>query len=409
MGVAQGKVTASALERVGACVGSAVLPHFDHDSGDAARGTVIHAFLAEAFTTGDAEQALANVPRELRDDCRCIDLRTIGQIVGGRSKKALQPEVAFAWNPDPDDDRAIVLGSMSNRDYSRAPGGWLCGTTDLVSVQPDKVVVVDFKTGMAGQAAEWNPQVGFQCVAAAGAYDRQKAVGLVVRIINGDLSHSKRVMESMELDAVKESMRTTLSRVDVAASTVAMRRTSNATVEEAYDGFLTTGRQCSFCPAFLNCPATKAALGILRDTDLIDLDDKAVMRLHAQIPHVERAIEMAKSALKERVLRHPVNFPDGRVLRVNQETRRQIRAEKAFPILADELGTDAAILAVRMTIEGVNAAANDAGKSGAAVMAKLEAAGAVKSHTIDVVRAVRVKQVVAEAPVQRPHQRRAKR
>lgn len=101
------------------------------------------------------------------------------------SKLPWRPEIAFAWNPQTGE--SIELSSSGHRDYSRAPPSWIVGTVDAYCIDPqadDTVLVADWKTGLQGDldAAKYNAQLLFLCLAAARATGRKKAIGAIAHI-----------------------------------------------------------------------------------------------------------------------------------------------------------------------------------------------------------------------------------
>ena len=101
------QLTASSLRRVEICPASATLPRTERIHADAQAGTDAHAVLEQ-------------------DD-------------------AANSEIAMAYAPETNE--SLLIGKISHRSYPDLPTGWIAGTADRVTVEAERVVIWDHKTG----------------------------------------------------------------------------------------------------------------------------------------------------------------------------------------------------------------------------------------------------------------------
>lgn len=256
-------LSASALPRVLACPASAALPHaVEPQSQYAARGTAIHAYLAEYLRTRDiaaAEVAALDYP-EHYESCTLIDLSVIPQ-----------------WT------RVLVEHRIE---------GPIPGTLDVLVLDdaPASGLVVDWKTGHEIDRERYRAQLEHYALLAAREH---RLIGVEACLAwvrpDGAIAWDR---WDVDLDAAAERERTVLAAVERARDLVERWQTPPTTV----------GAHCACCPAWRYCPAQRALLDMLTH----GTDDIAA--LYDAARSAERAAEAARDMIRER-LRAGVDVP----------------------------------------------------------------------------------------------------
>lgn len=332
-------LSASALERVSLCPASAALPAITEPRADvhAARGTIIHAFLAAVPKVG-RQAALDDIEdNALRDVCAALDLAHLP--VDGAAYAA---EVAFAY--DVTTDTARELGRDIGRDYGDLRPGEIPGTADVVGLTADgeRVIVFDYKTGWQELTpAHRNVQLGFLAVAAARAYGRRRAhVGLIL-VRDGEAPvFDRHEWGELELDIWADEIIGLVEHVD----------TLRADAEAGRRLPVTLGGHCGYCPARRACPGFVDMIQALaRDPrgELIDLSaprsltDEDIGRAWRRIEVLKLVLETADKVVKDWIKVHgPVDLPDGARLVTVLEQREKLVGSIAREVIADLLGPE---------------------------------------------------------------------
>lgn len=299
----------SELPRLAICPTSAALPRIDRVTARSERGSVVHAFLADYLKNGDS--AYERVPDAYKADCFAIDTSKL----------------------------PVGVGSVGTEVHLSRNG--MGGTTDVLGLTDVAVVLGDWKTGWTSQPpAREHKQLLWYAIAAAEAYGKREAIVFI-----GGIRDDGRVwIDIATLDCFD---------LDAAAAEIdeIIRRANQANAGDK----VTTGEHCKYCPAFANCPATKAVVGLLAvdprmiDEEVrIDLTPANAARAWDRIKLAERVIDDAKAALKtfaETV--GPFDLANGNVVGPVETSRRSIDATIAQSVLEAAHGPEFARAAIR--------------------------------------------------------------
>lgn len=278
------KLSASGLPRAERCPGSAVLPRIPRLFADAEAGVVAH---AERERPGD--------------------------------------EVAIAWNVLTGKGR--LLPKAAHRDYGELAEGEIPGTVDRVTVEPDRVIVNDYKSGFGYMVAApaSNLQLALYAVALVDIHGRNAAR---VEIEREGFAPYGVDLDSFDLAAARERIRTIWLAVRAA--------------EDAKRPPVVAGDHCWRCECAPACPAytmllqafgSGAAGSILPAQELSP-------RLIAETWPIYQAAKKAMG-LYEQAVRHyvaamgPLPTGDGRELRLSNVKREALDATVTRNVLRD--------------------------------------------------------------------------
>lgn len=340
-------VSASSLERISHCPPSAFLPPVDdllEPKADAARGTIIHTFLAAVPKVGRDEALLAVEDIDVRAICEAIDLSQLP--VDGVAYAA---EVAFAY--DLATDRGRELGRDIGRSYDLRPGE-VPGTADVIGLTDDNeaVIVYDYKSsGWHVTPAQRNLQLGFLALAACRAYGRKRAHVAIIGLSDPEKPTFDRwEWGELELDVWAGEIGN-LFDVVLAQRAAWRGEADGASVA------LTVGNHCKYCQARRRCSAwTSMITALARDprAELVDLsapaalDDDQVARAWRRLVDLKKILEVAETVLKGYVSMHGVvDLGEGRALASVLVERESVVGNVARELLEQLHGKDIAALA----------------------------------------------------------------
>ena len=288
-------ITGSGFERAEKCPPSTFLPHVKSDpSVHAKAGAAVHRYLCLVSEVG-AEAALELVDKEFRHICEAIDLSTLPHA----SPEGWAFEVAFAWDPARDTARELYRGS-GERDYGNVEEHEVPGTADVIGLSDeDTVVVLDLKNGWRRLGAPGESlQLGFYAVAAARTTGATRAIVGWVRLADGTPKYEWAELDAIDLDAMAERLKAVLQ--------FAAEEKADVTKIELHEG-----DHCTYCPAFLQCPAKVTLL-----RELLALPAQPALIPQEQIgAMLERlwlareVLERTEKMLEERVRSHPAKLP----------------------------------------------------------------------------------------------------
>ena len=348
--------SASELQRLFACPGSAALPTTRAVGSDAAeRGTAVHLFLERVAAGMAPEEALDMVEdEEHRALCAAINLAELP--IG------TAPEVTFAY--DLSSGRARELGRRLGRDYRGLAEEELPGTSDAVGVGAAAVFVGDYKTGFHVVAARDNLQLRALCLFAARAYDRDEAIGEIVRIKpDGGVWRDRVTFDALDLDDFSVQ----LERVTKAV----LGQRARAAAGRLPD--VVEGDHCRFCPAWDACPAKATALVRVAsgaDTEPLlsllpltpELAGHAWVKMRAARRLLERLEASCHAALNEY---GELPLPSGGVLRrVTEPGNERLDGRVVFAVVREQLDQEVAEGAVEGRHEGQRRAGAEGGRGG---------------------------------------------
>jgi hypothetical protein len=272
-------ITASGIRRHRRCAGASVLPRAE-------------TFNAWAAAGHDEHEELADVRDLEHEFARLIP-------PGSRSEVKLGYDVATGVGR--------VIGEGAGRDYGSPGPMEIVGSTDVLGVEGETVVVIDWKTGFADVApARENEQLWFYALAACRALHLSSARVVIVYTKTGRV-------DQHELDA--------LDLADFAAALERLvkddaRRRGAAQRGEPVD--TTEGDWCKHCPSKHTCPSKNALLVQFGSKGLAVFGDATMTADRAREAHleIERFDQLLKDAKKRRdayvTENGPIDLGDGR-------------------------------------------------------------------------------------------------
>ena len=181
-----------------------------------------------------------------------------------------------------------------------------------------------------------------------------------------------------------------------------------------WDGTYTAGAHCQYCPRFSTCPARQA----LVQSALTEIDASAPGGIvpAAAMPVIVQMYREGKLAVVKGLLTQieemirgyisavgPIDLGNGRELALVGENRDTIHPLPAWPILSEVLTNEELAPAIKIGKTAILAAVADKAPKGqkakvkAALMAELEAAGAVSKQTIYKMRERKIEKEIANA------------
>jgi len=290
-------ITGSGFERAEKCPPSTFLPHVKSDpSVNAKAGAAVHRYLCLVSEVG-AEAALELVDKEFRHICEAIDLSTLPHA----SPEGSACEVSFAWDPARDTARELYRGS-GERDYKDVEEHEVPGTADVVGLSDeDTVVVLDLKNGWRRLGAPGESlQLGFYAVAAARTTGATRAIVGWVRLADGTPKYEWAELDAIDLDAMAERLKVVLER--------AAKEKAGATLKSLE---LHEGDHCTYCPAFLQCPAK---VTLLRELLTLPEQPKVIPKeqVGAMLERLwlgKEVLERTEKMLEEYVRANPTKLP----------------------------------------------------------------------------------------------------
>jgi len=234
------RLSASGAPRALACPSSLVYPQHRYDTKHAAAGTDRHADSEIAIDMGDEADVLpARVLEMLEDD----DVK--------------DTECAFAFDCATGTARELGYGRDSYKNLSPFE---IPGCLDLIVKNKRRIIVVDKKGFERVGPAESNEQTLTYALMVARTYGYDEVTVVIYYELGGvDVA----TVSALDLDAHAERLKALM--VDVARAHVEPTK------------FLSAGRWCRYCPAFLSCPKQHALTLELGSGD-------AAMQIESRIP-----------------------------------------------------------------------------------------------------------------------------
>lgn len=264
------------------CIGSNVLPAAENASVYADAGHEEHAELAGQLADGTLPDWISAVIP-----------------AGSRS------EVALAYDTATRAGR--VIGENLGRAYGTMAPFEACGSCDVVGIDGDAVVIIDFKTGHNEvEPARTNAQLAFYATAAASAFGKSSArVVLVYTAMHR--------IDSAELDAFDlAEFADRLEALHVRVSKAQLSRQQGEPVETR------EGSWCRYCPSKPFCGSKNALLVQLAEHGLAIVGDSVMTperaRLaYSELQRIDQLVGDAKKRLNTYVDEHgPIDLGDGR-------------------------------------------------------------------------------------------------
>lgn len=364
-------ITASSLTRLKNCPSSAVLSRAENHNVWADTGHDDHELLAQGVETGTLADVLAAMLPPGADAQRIASL--VPQ--GSRAEVKLGFDVALRTGR--------VIGYGGGRDYGKPGPFEIVGSTDVLGVLEDAVVIVDWKTGYADvEPAATNAQLWFYALAACRALGKEQAVIRIVYTKTG-------LVDEAELDA--------LDLADFAGSLERLQRQVGERQAAKLRGeVLETkeGSWCKHCSSKHVCPSkagllvqvAEKGLAVIGDTEMTP---QRAAQAYEQIVRIEQLVKDARARLNTYVEEQgPIDLGDGRMFgRYEKEGNRKLDAEKAIQAIREVVGESSrefeAMAIERSTSQAaIERAAKSLGqpKLKLAVMKRLEAIGGVRKE-----------------------------
>lgn len=325
--------SASATDRVIACPASQALPHVDEESSWASLGTIGHLFLQLAATEGP-DKALDGIDQEHRDECEMLSLEGLPLDATKWSH-----EKAFAYDVGQDTGRP--LGAIGHREYEVSDDE-VPGTSDVIGVTPDAVVITDYKLGHSRlPPAKESGQLKTLALAACRALDRDRAI---VSYLRPRRDGSEPWTDRAELDAI-----------DLDAHAFALTRAANqvlearAIVAEGGTPNTTLGRHCKYCPALRVCPANTHLLRQLAGDEalqelgtLTPANVEQAAHVYERIQTVRQVLNIVEGAVFAIGSREEIPLSNGEVISEVVTKRETLAGPVVRQVLQELYGADVA-------------------------------------------------------------------
>lgn len=289
-------LSASSLHRAERCPASASLPRIESASNAMERGKELHADEAAKSPEG--------------------------------------AEVAFAY--DVETGRARILGTNLDRQYGELAPTEIAGSTDKLTVEPDRVIIKDYKSGYSWHVEpSRNIQLGFYAVAACAAYDRSAA--------------------RVELDFLDRGMTLPADLDAFDLANIRERIRSIWTAANAASPRVVKGDHCTSCPCIQRCPAylelaCAVATGIspsLLPGASEGLTAETVASGWRNLEALKKLMGEAEKAYRGFASLWPVPLGDGRTLMQREVVRDELDGTVTWQILRDLHGSAVADAAVQ--------------------------------------------------------------
>jgi len=261
----------------------------------------------------------------------------------------------------------------------------LTGHADLLSIRDNVARAADWKTGRAD--SDYSAQM--------------RAYGALVMLENPDLAEVTITIIWIRAGEIENY---TMHRLHV----VEWLRELQARVLQ-WDGVYHPGKHCGYCPRSHECAAhnalvrrdvaamTDVELGERIESTLATMRPDAIVDLLRKADSVSDVATRVRAAIKAHVVARGDIIADGTRLTIETQQRREVVADRAWPLLEDagfESKDFAAAVDFRIgALEKVVATKAGRGKGAAAVralMAQMEAAGALQLKEQPILKAKRI-------------------
>jgi CRISPR/Cas system-associated exonuclease Cas4 (RecB family) len=289
-----------------------VLPQVRTESPAASRGIAVHAYLADVVERGQ-DVALASVPDEHYDSCASIDLSRL-------------PIASGKWSAEVRYEHAGVTG-----------------IADLVGLADGRAIVADWKTGDNVEPAGQNWQLRFLALAICRKHGLSAATVAIIYLRPTGPWMDVAELDAMDLDAIEGELADVLAKVEAAKA---------AEVPNVAEG-----SHCTYCPAYVHCPAKRALALALGSGDEVAEQVSALPLTPARVASAWHRLQAAKKLLSHVEAAccaaakefGPIDLGDGKELREVESTREDIDGAAAYGVLLKLHGNEAAASACEMS------------------------------------------------------------
>lgn len=307
-------ITMSALSRLLSCDGSLVLPKAELHSDFADQGSDEHEELARQVTTKTLPPRLARIVPD-----------------GAR----VEVKVAF----DVATGQARIIGEGSGRDYGTPSPFEIVGSLDVLAIDQDAVVVIDWKTGYKEvDPASRNWQLWGYGLAAARALGKSRAV---IRIAYTNMPGQP--IDEHELD--------TFDLADFARRLAGLHVREARLKSEYQAGQVPATREgswCRHCASKSRCPSKVGLLVQVSTRGLAVVGDTALTperarEAHFEIERLDQLVQEAKRRREAYVDEHgPIDLGNGKLFgRVPRQGARQLDGTLAVQAIREVVGENA--------------------------------------------------------------------
>ncbi len=361
--------TASSLERAWHCPSSQRLPHVYRGNRWSRRGSRTHEFMRRARVVG-RDQALDELGEDpARALCEAIPFDRLP--VGG------DLEVALAW--DYVTGEARILHKNGDRDYSAARPTEFVGTADFAGVEGARVVCPDWKSGWLDLGdPKKSLTMRFYSLAAARVAGLDEALtGFVYLREDGTARMKWAELDAFDLAETADQLRELASELEIDSQHVS------------------EGDWCTYCPAWLSCPAKVALAASLASGVVVDGFGVQAMTLdqlgeaYRKVEKILPVAERIKEAIRERAETEDVPLGDGRVLRAVDWPSTSVNSKVALRVIAELHGDQVAAAASPPKVSQASIKRAVGNANFEATFAAIERAGGVVETVGKQVRAVK--------------------
>jgi len=233
-------------------------------------------------------------------------------------------EVPYAYDPIGDYARVLVI-TDGHRSYDSASvpvrDTEIPMTLDVVTRGDDGWTITDWKTGFLGKTVD-TLQLTIAALSVARAHRAESVTVQIAHVLgDGRCSIAPRTLDALDLDAAADAVRRIQERAVEARALVASGRVPETFPSE--DG-------CRYCPALAFCPAhISMARSVLATTwdpatvtsaiEAMTIEEAGALWL--KLKSGEKMLEAIGKSLRARAEAEPLSLPDGRVLKMVQQTR----------------------------------------------------------------------------------------
>lgn len=327
--------SASQLDRALKCPVSNFLPKVQEEAGPyAERGTALHSYLAKVVSGTDHGEALKSVPTQYQDAADAINL---GRLPIEDGFRILGVELSGCY--DPDRGLGKILGTNTNRDYSKVSESEFPFTADLAGFSRDgKLHIIDWKTGYsdyAGRAKDsWQLRLcGLGIVSAIG-YSGEVVLGF--HNTEGEGYTDSFSISSHSMADWQQELKSYVRRVDLGT-------------ESYVNKHAVVGAYCKYCPSYSYCPATTNLIRTLAHTGGIDglLTKDNVAKAYVRYRQVKLMLEKVEAALKGYASQEgPIELENGKFYGERDASAESLDGKVVYQVISELHGKDVAQQAV---------------------------------------------------------------
>jgi hypothetical protein len=326
-------ITASQVERLIACPGSAALPQARTVTVWSDAGEERHEWLARVVETGDAGEA----PEHWREQAEEIVATLLPHLADG-----IEAESPLAYDVATGEARRLPRGA--HRDY-RELGPFEIAMTVDVLVAGGRPVVWDFKGFLDVAPAERNWQLRVAALAVARLVGATEVDVAICYVREGQrLRWDRAVVDYIDLEEAARRLRALHGAVAEQVAQVAARRLPT----------VSQGPHCRFCPSHASCPASTALIRRLTSGAEVDelgllrpLDDATARAAYERLQAAKQMLKRIEGALYAHAAERPIPLGEGRFFgKHDTPGREEIDGDIAWRVVSELHGRDLADAAV---------------------------------------------------------------